>query len=177
MKARKTEKLTRSLFSTFARCNREGNLDHLFIFEKSIVEGKKGEDLFFELYSRNPFLGEIRRSDGIKEDFFLGDKSLELKSEYYDALKTPNFFIEKFSNFEAMTFGGPWRAEIHDVFYYAHFFTLSCELYLFKTKELMQQIRGYDDRWLLPIRNKTWTTYGFKVLRTKLRDVYDYHQL
>lgn len=146
---------------------RTGNVEGMFVFKDSLKEGHKGEELFEELVGNG-----IKRLDGLVADFEWGGKTLELKSDYYDMERTPNFFIERYSDIERKTDGGPWRSLREGTDWFCYFYPKNRVAYLFNTKTLVKQlepiIKGLP---LIEITNKTWVTGGYKIPRELLKEV------
>lgn len=139
----------------------------MFKFDESLKFGKAGEDLFISLNQ-----GKLLRCDGRVHDFVIssGDlknKTLELKTDYYDMMKTPNFFFERFSKIETQAPGGPWQAASNKTDLFVYFFPKNGQFFVFETAPLVQLLNSITPRLqLVHIPNITWTTGGYKVLRT-----------
>ncbi len=135
-------------------------------FQASLSLGALGETLYFQANC-----GDLKKIDGMNGDFIwssTGEK-VELKSDYYKMEKTPNFFIERYSDKEKKTPGGPWRA-LQDgstifVYFYIQnltYFTFRCEeLCAFLTEQMLKEKCTPCD-----VVNKSWTTLGYRVPRT-----------
>lgn len=148
---------------------RKGNVEGIFIFEDSLKEGQKGEELFFDLN-----LDKLNRADGLKFDFTLKatGKTVELKSDYYDMTRTDNFFIERYSDFDKKTNGGPWQSFHNSVDYYVYFYVKNKKAFIFKTKDLVDKLNSIcSELNLIFIPNKSWTTAGYKINRNLLEEV------
>lgn len=149
---------------------RAGNSEGLFIFEDSLKEGQKGEELFFSYHKET--LEYINKPN--KPDFRISKTGdfLELKSDYYDSTRTENFFFERYSDKVAKTPGGPWKALEMDSTWFVYFFVKNKEVYIFKTLELLKHLEACDEKDLIDIPNKGWITSGYKVKRNNLEKIF-----
>lgn len=155
---------------------RIGNKERCFIFEESLKEGYNGEKIFANYYKEKL----IWINEPYKPDFQIvkNQKFLELKSDYYDENKTPNFFFERFSKKEAMAPGGPWQALEKKCDIFAYFFVKSKRVYFFNTRKLVEKLNNIViNQKLVDIPNKTWITSGYKVLRESLSQIYKVKEL
>lgn len=142
-------------------------------FKTSLRAGALGEVIFYQGHC-----GDLKRIDGLKGDFeFLhGDlagQKLELKTDYYDMNKTPNLFIERYSDRVKQTPGGPWQALSHGCEWFSYFFVTNFTCFLFNTQALVDRLEH-----LLPtlqpveVKNTSWVTEGYRVPRHLLKDIY-----
>jgi len=132
----------------------------MFQFKDQLSIGGSGEELFLSLH---PWLN---KADGIKFDFERGGKSVELKTDTYSMKSTPNFFMERYSDTERGTFGGPWRAARDDVSYFVYMYLPQQTCFWFDSKELVKFLDEYcKGKRLVEIPNKTWMTTGYLVPR------------
>lgn len=140
-------------------------------FGASLLKGKQGEALFTELWHE-----PLERLDGRKHDFKLigTGETLELKTDSYDVNKTPNFFLELYSDVAKNKPGGPWQARKNGTKYWVYFFSTNLIAYQFKTEELAEWLdlhwKDYDP---ISIYNRVWITSGIKVPRAKLEHLYE----
>lgn len=149
--------------------SKRGSKEAMFIFDNSLREGQKGEELFHKA-----FPDRLEKLDGFKNDFILDGKYfIELKSDYYDINRTPNFFMERWGDKEKKSPGGPWQALLNGNHYYIYFFPKNGIYYSFTTKELVDRLEKIIyDLPLIDIPNKTWITQGYKINRELLRDIF-----
>ncbi len=151
---------------------RSGNFEGVFCFKDSLHSGFLGEKVFaFCLKDK------LRQTSGIQNDFQLKKTNhfVELKSEYYSLEKTPNFFIERYSDRDKKTPGGPWQAATKGVRVYIHFFVKNGVYYVFDSQKLINFLESkefLDNHQLVPIPNKTWITEGYKVNRKLLANLF-----
>ena len=103
-------------------------------FAKSLDVGKQGEDLLLARWGfadagwRRPTSGErkwdLERPTLVGKGCVVlgGAQTLEVKTDTYDATKTPYFFMEQHTNVAGgpRLVGGPWRARDHGVDVFAY---------------------------------------------------------
>lgn len=132
----------------------------MFKFNTQLDVGAEGEKLFLSLY---PWLN---KADGIKYDFERDGKTVELKTDTYSMDKTPNFFMEKFSDKNRSTFGGPWRAAKDNVDFFVYMFLQEKKCFWFRSKDLTTFLDPYcANKRTVDVHNKTWVTCGYLVPR------------
>lgn len=137
-------------------------------FQASLKVGKAGETAFMALAANAGIT--LTPTDGREGDFTDEARHVwEVKSDSYDHQKTSNFFIERYSNVDKGTNGGPWQALEHGCTYFAYFFPLNGIAYVFKTVDLVEQLRVTPLGTPIDIRNVRHTTVGFKVSRASLK--------
>ena len=139
-----------------------------FDFKKQLKVGARGEELFLSLYP------QITKADGIKYDFTMGDKTIELKTDTYSMDKTPNMFMEHLSDTKnTEKVGGPWRALNDGVTYFAYMYIEQKQVFWFHPKELVDFMNEYIKQASYKvIRNKGWTSIGYAVPREKLKHLF-----
>lgn len=139
-------------------------------FKASLSVGQLGEALFFEAHE-----GRLIRSDGRKGDFVcaLTGNKLELKTDSYPMAKTENFFIERYSNMETQTPGGPWQAQANSCPQFAYMYVSDLTCFQFDTNRLIEEIeRLAPDLDTREIPNKGWKSFGYLVPRELLKAIY-----
>lgn len=133
----------------------------MFQFKDQLSVGANGESVFHALYPK------LEKADGIKFDFSYKNKSVELKTDTYSMAKTPNFFMERYSDVERGTNGGPWRAAYDNVDYFVYMYLKERKCFWFNPKALVAFLDTYvKGKSQVSIPNKTWTTTGYLVPRT-----------
>lgn len=147
----------------------------IFKFDEQIKVGLAGEQLFLAHYPHILSPCPDDRADFIIQE--LGEL-IELKTDTYSMEKTPNFFMEKYSDTGKKTLGGPWRAERDGVHRFIYLFQSDRVWFeftdipnLIKRLESLTSGRGYVN-----IKNRGWTTSGYKVKRDELADLYTIHK-
>ena len=135
-------------------------------FGVDLDKGESGEKIFYE-----KMLGDLEFFNDNEYDFTLKNNHLkcELKTDYYDLNKTSNFFIERYSNDNKKTDGGPWQSAAHGVDYYMYYFIKNDFVYIYNNKKLIKLLDKITaDYPLINVRNQFYNTLGYKVDRTLL---------
>lgn len=141
-------------------------------FQTENRKGKKGE---IRLLKKYPFL-LFKPCIGWDVIDTRVIKTVEIKTDFFDMYKTPNFFMERFSNDITNKPGGPWRSMVYgaDVFLYQ--FWDSESIFLFHDViELVRILDTYIAQNNLEISivpNPTYNTKGFKIPRKVLAPLY-----
>lgn len=142
----------------------------IFDFKKQLAYGNKKELEFIEIYPKQLVIADSR-----KYDFDLKNgKTLELKSDNYDADKTTNFFMERYSDMYKKTPGGIWRAAEDDIDIFIYWFPKNKLYFEFtKLKNLAKVLdKITDGMYVQTVRNASWITAGYKVPRDLLLNHY-----
>ncbi len=138
-------------------------------FKASLAKGKSGEALLQSLWP------ELVPTDGRSGDFMLGDSKVEVKSDSYNMDKTPNFFIERYSNNTKKSDGSVWQALKHECMIFVYFYPKNNTAFVFY--DIVQLMNTLDS--IIPdlepifIRNPGYYTVGYKVPRELLKDLYE----
>jgi len=138
-------------------------------FGDELRKGKRGENEFKKKYSQNQFITfehSCENGNITDTDFTINNHGVELKSDSY-SLNTGNYFIERYSDKDAKTDGGPWQAKAKNAKYFVYHY-LGTEYYAWfeLTTEFFEILEEMISE-LSPIKitNKTWVTLGYKVNR------------
>lgn len=132
----------------------------VFEFNSQANVGLKGELLFLESYPK------AVKTDGLIDDFVLGGKTVELKTDTYSMSKTKNFFMEKYGNIKTKKLGGPWRTANDRVDFFVYLFIKEKTFFWFDPTKLVEFLEDYIlDIPPSYIDNKTWAAEGYKVSR------------
>lgn len=133
-------------------------------FQADLKRGQAGEADFLKMFSK------LVGTDGRKGDIVAPDGKIELKTDFYPMTQTPNFFIERYSSVEVLSPGGPHQAKLHGCKYFVYYYTSSKTGYVFLVDDLLQQLEKLEPT-LKPVevRNRKWTTIGYKVQRELLK--------
>jgi hypothetical protein len=141
-----------------------------FDFRSQLGIGQMGEAMFYEAHE-----GKLVRTDGRKGDFVCslsGDK-YELKCDTWDMNKTPNLFIERYSDEAKGTPGGPWQALEHGARYFVYMFAPNLTYFQFETAELVAKLEEIIPTLKpFPVQNKGYVTLGYRVPRDLLSPLY-----
>lgn len=141
-------------------------MSRIFSFEEQLEAGNQGETIFLEAYNK---FG-VTKADGRIFDFKIGDKTIELKTDTYELSKTPNFFMEYYSDTKNQKMGGPFRANNDNVDYFVYFFINGGIFYWFQAKPLAQHLNEYIlDKSYILVQNRNWTTLGYKIKRSQIK--------
>lgn len=117
----------------------------------------------------------LEKLDGRKSDFRVIETGelLELKSDQYNMFNTDNFFIERFSNFDKKSPGGPWQALEHGSNIWVYMYRPNKVIFIFNTPALVafldQHLTEYKE---CLVKNTSWITVGYKVPRAALTHLY-----
>lgn len=154
-------------------------------FKKDLKRGSKGESLFLD-YHPEYQLTECKTKQ--KSYDFINPKTeetVELKTDFYCMDKTPNYFIERFSDYHKRTLGGPFRCHL-TCDYYVYLFHKQRISFWFNTKQLVERVNEWAgvgpevrppwnkvnlSKGLVFINNGRWQTAGHKVPRSLLEDL------
>ena len=79
-----------------------------------------------------------------------------------------NFFIEKFSNDEYQTLGGPFRAVSEGCDYYVYIFKKPCRIFILDAKKLLEKVNrlietNHFPKKLIPNRNYKTSGYALPI--------------
>lgn len=140
-----------------------------FSFGVQLDVGSRGEEIFGTRYA-----DRVTHTDGVAGDFLWKPTGelVEVKTDTYTG--SPNFFMERWSDYGDRKPGGPWQAASKGVTYYAYLFPeegtddAPVHIYWFKISTLCTYLEDYIERRKLgyiTVRNKAWTTVGYKVPR------------
>lgn len=141
----------------------------VFDFKKQLKTGDIGEKLFLTYYKNK----NAKKTDGKVFDFTTDLGTVELKTDTYSMLETPNFFMEKYGNIKTQALGGPWRAFKDGVDFFVYFFLSNKVFFWFKSSELCSfldvQTQNIPQRI---IRNNGWETVGYLINRDSCKHLY-----
>ncbi len=132
-------------------------------FQQDLKRGQAGELQFLSLFTK------LEGTDGRKGDILAPNGKIELKTDFYPMAKTANFFIERYSSIEVGSPGGPFQALAAGCDWFVYYYTVDKMAFVFQTSDIVKQIELMESK-LSPvnIRNRKWTTVGYKVPRNLL---------
>ena len=144
----------------------------MFDFGEQLGVGQDGEDIISKVYPRKLTVYTGREYDFTVED--TGAK-VEVKADTYDMTKTPNFFMERYSDNSRRTPGGVWRAAEDSVDIFIYVFPKNSTYFEFTDVPALLEILNEltQDSRLVYIKNRSWWTAGYKVPRDSLSDYYN----
>lgn len=134
-----------------------------FKFSPMLRVGAVGETLFFESHC-----DELVREDGRLRDFSykLSGDGVELKTDMWDMKATPNFFMERYSNVEKQSPGGPFQSLANGTRYFIYFYLSNLTYYVFDTKSLCEFLEAnahtFEEKL---VENQKYSTLGYRVPR------------
>lgn len=147
-------------------------------FEKSKLVGDLGEQLILATYK-----SDLEFAGGIINDFLIRDgRYLELKTDTYDMSRTPNFFMERYSDDKTFKNGGPWYADEKKSDVFLYFFTQNRRLFWFEDVPALisriEEVAIKQSLQLCEIANKGrwgrgYNTLGYKIPRKDLSHLYE----
>lgn len=146
-------------------------------FHDSLKIGQAAEKEWLDLMEKNHPMYKIIRADGRKHDFTmhspLGSFTIELKTDSYDMLATPNLFMERWSVFETLKPGGVWQAKEKNIDLYCYWYPKNKIMLTGSVNKLIIAIEGMKipDKKLIPIFNRGFTTKGLKIERRALNEI------
>ena len=140
-------------------------------FKDQLLVGDAGARLFQERWEAQT----IPHADPKGPDFVDAlARCIELKTDTYPMSKTPNFFMERWSDVGTRRPGGPWQAFGKGCNLFVYLFLADRVWFVFD--DLPALLARLDS--LTPglpakhIRNKGWVTEGYAVSRLALSDLY-----
>lgn len=136
-------------------------------FDSDLKRGQGGEHKFY-----NRFAASITHLDGRNADFEVNKtgETIELKTDYYDMQRTPNFFIERFSYDDKP--GGPWQSLSKGITYYIYTFDKCGTIFVFNTAQLVRKLDKICKKLdLIDVPNSGYTTRGYRVERVLLESI------
>lgn len=134
-------------------------------FKTSLAVGKAGESLIASI------LPDLIKLDSRKSDFAhkITGELYELKTDSYDMDKTPNFFIEHWSDEKRGKLGGPRQSQKHGTKYFMYLFKKNSVMFIFDVDALVDWVNANIEKYKpIAIQNKTWVTIGYRIPRADL---------
>ena len=139
-------------------------------FAKDINRGIIGEKILAKTFNWHiPPANPETKLPERRFDLVYPPHTIEIKTDFYDMEKTPNFFMEKVSDEDFGSLGGPWRAADDNVDWFVYFFIKNARVFCWKTANLVSCLNAVTKN-MEPskVENKNYTTKGFKVKRSTL---------
>ena len=113
-------------------------------FQESLKTGQAAERAWLDLMTSNFPEYKIEHMDGRSKDFLItspfGPFGLELKTESRCMTQTENIFIERYSNWEKRSPGGPFQALSKGIDLYTHFFPKNSIMMTCNTRKLVLEL-------------------------------------
>lgn len=143
-------------------------------FKQQLAKGEIGEIIFLAAHQ-----DDLVKLDGFKGDFALADGTkLELKTDMYDMERTPNFFVERYSDAAKKSPGGPWQAAAHGCTHFVYFYPKNLTYFTFDVAKLvgaLEKLEPILEEKL--IKNTSHTTMGYLVPRDLVAELATVGQL
>jgi len=141
-------------------------------FARDLTRGQSGEAWFVDHY---PGGGALAEQSTRAFDVVLPDaRTLELKTDSYSHVSTPNCFMERWTKSGSRrSDGGPWRAARDGVDVFAYLF-MEPEPLLYVWHDVDRLVSSLDDwirhtrRYVHRVQNAAWCGEGYLVPRTVL---------
>jgi hypothetical protein len=138
-------------------------------FQTDLARGRIGELAF--LHATN---GTLNPTDGKSGDYVISGTrtKVELKSDYYNADNTENFFFEIYRSGNRP--GGAHQALEHGCKYFLYCYVPNAAVFCFETKALVERLELLHDSkniTLTSVGNGSYTTRGMKVNRDLVTDL------
>tara|TARA_Y100001963_G_C6729504_1_gene423122 strand:+ start:238 stop:729 length:492 start_codon:yes stop_codon:yes gene_type:complete len=138
-------------------------------FNYDLGRGLEGEQVILKRY-------KCSKSKDLRYDLISPKgRTWEVKSDYYDMTKYPNFFMEYRSNKLKDTLGGPWRALNDGVELFSYLFVKNRKHYIWETETLVNKLEHILETMNLNLverENKNdgnpYYTTGYKIPRKLL---------
>lgn len=144
--------------------NNNNNRKKVFNFKKQLDVGNIGEQLFLDTYE-----GAVKSTD-LKYDFLIGDTKVELKTDSWRMEDTPNFFMEKISNSNKNSIGGPYRAMQDNIDFFVYLFIKDNVFFWFDSKRLCRTLdRLTKNMKYHKIWNRSYDTLGHLIPRDSVK--------
>jgi len=144
-------------------------------FNKSVILGDAGERKLIETYS-------YLKSDSTDGHDMLdcrdgsSTSTIEVKTDFYDMNRTPNFFMERYSDDKTFKLGGPWRSESHNTDVFLYQFITNLKMFWFgDIPALVAELDSYiskNNPRIVEVPNIRHTTLGYKIPRHVVADLY-----
>ena len=140
-------------------------------FKEQIAVGDEGQRLFLKNY-HTPITEYVPHA----ADFQVVSTGqlVELKTDTYSMAKTPNFFIERWSDIGSKKPGSVWQSVEKGVTIFCYMFLNDRTYFEFvDLPALVSRLDTLTDgAYLMAIKNRGWTTGGYRVKRSDLKDLY-----
>lgn len=141
-------------------------------FQAQLKVGQRGEELLRHKWAHRP----VERHVDMRGPDFVDSRGriIELKTDTYKVTDTFNFFMERLSNKEKQSPGGPWQALSKGADVFVYLYINSGVWFVFE--DIPALVKRLDGIILLKkstnVPNRGYVTQGYKIPRTHLQDLY-----
>jgi len=144
-------------------------------FKEQLVVGDRGQELFLQHYPKQLDIHPGRDGDFIERN---SGKKIELKTDTYNMEKTPNFFIERYSDVDKKSPGSVWQARAHGCEIFCYMFVRHNIWFQFNDLEKLEDRLNSltEGKGLIYIKNRGWVTGGITIPRNALSDLYNIYE-
>jgi len=136
-------------------------------WKQDLARGDVGEREFLATFPMWQKGEDINRYE---HDFVhrLTGETAELKTDYYNMEATPNIIVERYSNWERQTPGGPYR---HDgsLSLWVYYYRKNGLFLMYNPSQLIEKVDSLN-LLLTPVSNDRYTTMVYKVPRNSVED-------
>ena len=143
-------------------------LSKVFDFSEQYKVGEVGVNALVSKFG--PRLVKTDGRHGDLQDSKTG-RIIEVKTDTYDMLQTPNFIMEH-KTISSNKPGGPWQALADGCHYFLYYFISNKYYYLFDTRQLVEELEAnrcfYES---FTSQNKGWAVSNYKVRREELANL------
>lgn len=135
---------------------------------QDLARGDAGEQEFLETF---PLWRKGEDINRYEHDFVhsITGATAELKTDYYGMHQTPNLIVERYSNGEKQTPGGPYRHN-GDLSLWIYYYRKNGIFLMYDPAQLIERVDSLELP-LIPVRNRGYTTLVYKVPRTEVEDL------
>jgi hypothetical protein len=144
----------------------------VYSWKEQLEKGTKAEELFLLRCHLELTPAETRDYDFTTPDGL----RVELKTDFYGELRTPNFFIERWSVMEQGKPGGPWQSLGKNVDLYIYLYADTGSYFVFSDLQALCTAVEKLNLPVIPVRNKGYCGGGYKVPRTALSELFKHYK-
>lgn len=150
----------------------------VFDFKEQLTKGNAAEEEFPAIYKQMTGL-EVEKHTTFDYDFNCEDgNKVELKTDFYPHEKTANFFIERWSDYDAEKPGSLWQSGPKGVTQFIYWYKSSGKVYKFtidleKLAGIIEQLVEEKSIPMKFIQNRTYRGGGWCIPRKLLADYWE----
>lgn len=136
-----------------------------------LARGDAGEREFLQVFPTYRKGDKLDMYDWDLVSSTTGD-TVELKTDYYDMSRTPNLIVERYSNEQKGTPGGPYRHSEH-LTYWVYYYRKNGTFLFYNAAQLIEKVNSLELP-LTHIQNRGYTTGVYKVPRRDVEDCLEF---